>query len=189
MEIKIKVKNEYQYKREILTLGSRPIGLERAVNVTYPKWWSLIDVNEYIKKYHDSYVRKPFLEDVNTVLMKDNLEKIKRLGYRVVAVSQKYGCIVRKDGKFLSYSLAPWTTDGGICLAYDYKPSRAHGTGASQGTKDEREFGYCDFTNKMIDRMMDSPRIPGKVERYKDFKEYCQHKVRHFSVFRKFIEN
>ncbi len=187
MEIKIKVKNENQYKREILTLGSRPTGLERAVNVTYPKWWSLLDVNEYIKKYHDSYVRKPFLEDVNTVLMKNNLEKIKRLGYRVVAVDQKYGCIVRKDGKFLSYSLAPWTTDGGICLAYDYKPSRAHGTGASQGTKDSREFGYCDFTNKMIDRMMDSPRIPGKVECYKDFGEYCQ--SRHNSVLRKFIEN
>lgn len=103
--------------------------------------------------------------------MKDNLEKIKKLGYRVISLTQTYGYILRKDGKFLSYILSIYSYEGGIKFIYNYKPSRSQGMGSVQG---DHEFGYHEFSNEMIDKMMDHPKLYGKVEHYKDFNEYCQ---------------
>ncbi len=118
--------------------------------------------------------------------MKDNLEEIKQLGYRVVAVSQQYGYIVRKDGKFLEYGLAKYTSNGGIYFTYAYKPSRTQGSGAVQGEEDVYNFGYKEFSNKMIDKMMDFPRVYGKVERYNDFREFCKCKSRHCGLLKRY---
>ena len=142
------------------------------VKFIYPDDWDIDKLDLYINSHSEFNVRNVrFSEDISMMRMKDNLEEIKKLGYRVISLTQMYGYILRKDGKFLSYSLARYSYDGGINFTYNYKPSRSQGTGSAQGY---HEFGYHEFSNEMIDKMMDHPKLYGKVEHYKDFNEYRQ---------------
>lgn len=188
MELKVKIKRDYESKTETLVLINYKRGLQRCVNITYPRDWDCDKLDIFIQMFHDIHVRKPFYrEDYGSLLMKGKLEKIKELGYRVIAISQLYGFIVRKDGKFLSYNLAKYTSEGGVCLSYKYKYSRTHGTGAIQGGEDGYNLGFTEFSNKMLDDMMDHPKLYGKVEHYKNFNEFCKEEYILHSTLEKFI--
>lgn len=186
MELKVKLKREFKSKTETLVLVSYKRDLHRCVNITYPRDWDCDKLDTFLNEFHDIHVRKPFGMDCSSLLMKDRLEEIKGLGYRVVAINQLYGYIVREDGKFLSYSLAKYTTTGGISLSYKYKPSRAQGSGSIQGGESGYNFGFTEFSNELLDNMIDHPRLYGKVEHYKDFKEYCR-ESRLYGILAKFI--
>lgn len=171
MEVKVKIKRNYDPKSTLAVLINYKRGLQRLVKFTYPDDWDIDKLDLYINSHSEFNVRNVrFSEDISMMRMKDNLEKIKKLGYRVISLTQTYGYILRKDGKFLSYSLARYSYEGGINFTYNYKPSRSHGMGSVQG---DHEFGYHEFSNEMIDKMMDHPKLYGKVEHYKDFNEYC----------------
>ena len=187
MELKVKLKRKFESKTETLVLVSNKGDLQRCVNVTYPRDWDCDKLDTFLNTFHDIHVRKPYGADCSALLMKDRLEAIKGLGYRVVAINRLYGYIVRKDGKFLSYSLAKYTTNGGICLPYKYRPSRMHGTGSIQGGESGYNFGFTEFSNELLDNMIDHPRLYGKVEHYKDFKEYCQRESIRYKYLAKFI--
>lgn len=187
MELNIKLKREYQSKTEPLTLVNYERDLHRCVNITYPRDWDRNKLDAFIQTFHDMHVRKPFIEDYSSLLMKNKLEKIKMLGYRVVAINQLHGYVVRKDGKFLRYCLAKYTSEGGISFSYKYKPSRAHGTGAIQGGESGYNFGFTEFSNELLDDMMDRPKLYGKVERYKNFKDFCKRESIFYSSLEKFI--
>lgn len=172
MEVKVKIKRNYKPKSTLAVLINYESGLQRLVKFTYPDDWDINELDSYINSHSEFNVRNVrFSEDISMMRMKDNLEKIKKLGYRVISLTQTYGYILRKDGKFLSYSLARYTYEGGICITYNYKPSRSQGSGSVQG---DYEFGYHEFTKEMLDKMMDHPKLYGKVEHYKDFNEYRQ---------------
>ena len=119
--------------------------------------------------------------------MKNRLEEIKKLGYRVIAINQLHGYIVRKDGKFLSYQLAKYTSEGGISLTYQYVPSRTHGSGAIQGGESGYNFGFTEFSKEMLNDMMDCPKLYGNVKHYKDFTEFCKRNSKFYSSLEKFI--
>lgn len=119
--------------------------------------------------------------------MKNRLEEIKKLGYRVIAINQLHGYIVRKDGKFLSYQLAKYTSEGGISLTYRYVPSRTHGSGAIQGGESGYNFGFTEFSKEMLDDMMDCPKLYGTVKHYKDFTEFCKRNSKFYRSLEKFI--
>lgn len=172
MEVKVKIKRDYKPKSTFDVLINYKRGLQRLVKFTYPKEWDIDELDLYINSHSEFHVRNVlFSEDIGMLRMKDTLEKIKKLGYRVISLTQTYGYILRKDGKFLSYSLSRYSNEGGICITYNYMPSRSQGCGSVQGG---HEFGYLEFTNEMIDKMMDHPKLYGKVEHYKDFNEYRQ---------------
>lgn len=188
MELRVKLKREYESKTETLTLVNYKRDLFRCVNITYPRDWDCDKLDVFIQVFHDMHVRKPFYrEDCSALLMKDNLEVIKRLGYRVVAINQLYGYIVRKDGKFLYYNLARYTSVGGISLTYIYKPSSTSGYGSMQGGESGYNFGFTEFSNEMLDDMMDSPKLYGNVKHYKDFSEFCQRESRFCKALKKYL--
>lgn len=188
MELKVKLKRDYESKTETLVVVSYKKDLHRCVNITYPRSWDCDKLDTFVNTFHDIHVRKPFYrEDCNSLLMKDNLETIKNLGYRVIAINQLHGYIVRKDGKFLSYCLGKYPSNGGIYFTYNYKPSRTEGKGAIQGGENVYNFGYNEFSNEMIDQMMDHPKLYGKVQHYKDFKEYCQRESTFCEALKKFM--
>lgn len=187
MEIKVKLERKYEAQTKSLILHSYEEDLKRLVRFVYPSDWDVNKLDLYINMKSKFHVREiMFSADINMMKMKDNLEKIKELGYKVVAVNQMYGYIVREDGKFISYSMAGYSSNGGICFTYRYKPSRLEGTGAVQGDYD---FGYCQFSKNMIDKMMDRPKLYGVVERYKDFVDFCRYEVRFNSSLRKYIKS
>lgn len=170
MEVKVKIKRNYDPKSTLAVLINYKRGLQRLVKFIYPDDWDIDKLDLYINSHSEFNVRNVrFSEDISMMRMKDNLEEIKKLGYRVISLTQTYGYILRKDGKFLSYSLARYSHEGGINFIYNYKPSRIQGMGSIQGGP---EFGYHEFSNEMIDKMMDRPKLYGKVEHYKDFNEY-----------------
>lgn len=172
MKVKVKIKRNYEPKSTLAVLINYKRGLQRLVKFIYPDDWDIDKLDLYINSHSEFNVRNVcFPEDICMMRIKNTLEKIKRLGYRVISLTQMYGYILRKDGKFLSYSLARYSHEGGISIIYNHKPSRSQGTGTVQG---DYEFGYHEFTNEMIDKMMDHPKLYGKVEHYKDFYEYCQ---------------
>lgn len=172
MEVKVKTKRNYKPKSTLAVLINYESGLQRLVKFTYPDYWDINELDSYINSHSEFNVRNVrFSEDISMMRMKDNLENIKKLGYRVISLTQTYGYILRKDGKFLSYSLARYSYEGGINFTYKYKPSRSQGMGSMQGGP---EFGYHEFSNEMLDKMMDHPKLYGKVEHYKDFNEYRQ---------------
>lgn len=172
MEVKVKIKRNYEPKSTLAVLINYKRGLQRLVKFIYPDDWDIDKLDLYINSHSEFNVRNVrFSEDISMMRMKDNLEEIKKLGYRVISLTQMYGYILRKDGKFLSYSLARYSYEGGINFTYNYKPSRSQGTGSIQGGP---EFGYHEFSNEMLDKMMDHPKLYGKVEHYKDFNEYRQ---------------
>lgn len=172
MEVKVKIKRNYEPKSTLAVLINYKRGLQRLVKFIYPDDWDIDKLDLYINSHSEFNVRNVrFSEDISMMRMKDNLEEIKKLGYRVISLTQTYGYILRKDGKFLSYSLARYSYEGGINFTYNYKPSRSQGMGSIQGNY---EFGYHEFSNEMIDKMMEHPKLYGKVEHYKDFNEYCQ---------------
>nr|DAH35190.1 MAG TPA: GTP Cyclohydrolase I [Bacteriophage sp.] len=172
MEVKVKIKRNYKPKSTLAVLINYKSGLQRLVKFIYPDDWDIDQLDFHINLHSEFNVRNVrFSEDISMMRMKDNLEEIKKLGYRVISLTQTYGYILRKDGKFLSYSLARYSYEGGINFTYNYKPSRSQGMGSVQGDYD---FGYHEFSNEMIDKMMDHPKLYGKVEHYKDFNEYRQ---------------
>lgn len=187
MKLEVKLKRDYKSKTESLVLVNYDRDIQRMVNITYPKDWDCEKLNFHIQQSHDAHVRRPYASDYSSLVMKDNLQKIKRLGYRVIAINRLYGYIVRRDGKFLRYGLAKHTTAGGVYFTYAYVPSRSHGNGAIQGGEEAYNFGNTDFSTEQIDKMMDSPKLYGKVEHYKNFKEFCKREYRYFSALGKFI--
>lgn len=175
MELEVKLKRKYESKTETLVLINYKRDLRRCVNITYPRDWDCEKLDVFIQNFHDVNVRKPlYVSEWSSLLMKNRLEEIKKLGYRVIAINQLHGYIVRKDGKFLSYQLAKYTSEGGISLTYKYVPSRTHGSGAIQGGESGYNFGFTEFSKEMLNDMMDHPKLYGKVEHYKDFNEYRQ---------------
>ena len=133
MELEVKLKRKYESKTETFVLINYKIDLRRCVNITYPRDWDCEKLDVFIHNFHDVNVRKPlYVSEWSSLLMKNRLEEIKKLGYRVIAINQLYGYIVRKDGKFLYYQLAKYTSEGGISLTYQYVPSRTHGSGSIQ---------------------------------------------------------
>lgn len=175
MELEVKLKRKYEYKTETFVLINYKRDLRRCVNITYPRDWDCEKLDVFIQNFHDVNVRKPlYVSEWSSLLMKNRLEEIKKLGYRVIAINQLHGYIVRKDGKFLSYQLAKYTSEGGISLTYQYVPSRTHGSGAIQGGESGYNFGFTEFSKEMLNDMMDHPKLYGKVEHYKDFNEYRQ---------------
>lgn len=188
MELEVKLKRKYESKTETLILINYKRDLRRCVNITYPRDWDCEKLDTFIQSFHDIHVRKPlYTSEWGALLMKNRLEEIKELGYRVIAIKQTYGYIVRKDGKFLSYQLARYTSEGGISLTYNYKPSAKHGAGAIQGGESGYNFGFTEFSKEMLDEMMDYPKLYGKVERYKDFSDYCKRESKRYSYLEKFI--
>lgn len=172
MEVNVKIKRNYKPKSTLAVLINYKNGLQRLVKFTYPDDWDIDQLDLYINSNSEFNVKNVrFSEDISMMRMKDNLEKIKKLGYRVISLTQTYGYILRKDGKFLSYILARYSYEGGIKFIYNYKPSRSQGMGSVQR---DHEFGYHEFSNEMLDKMMDHPKLYGKVEHYKDFNEYRQ---------------
>lgn len=172
MEVKVKIKRNYKPKSTLAVLINYKSGLQRLVKFIYPDDWDIDQLDFHINLHSEFNVRNVrFSEDISMMRMKDNLEEIKKLGYRVISLTQTYGYILRKDGKFLSYILARYSYEGGIKFIYNYKSSRSQGMGSVQG---DHEFGYHEFSNEMIDKMMDHPKLYGKVEHYKDFNEYRQ---------------
>lgn len=185
MEVKVKIKRNYDPKSTLAVLINYKRGLQRLVKFIYPDDWYIDKLDLYINSHSEFNVRNVrFSEDISMMRMKDKLEEIKKLGYRVISLTQTYGYILRKDGKFLSYSLARYSCEGGINFTYNYKPSRSHGMGSVQGDYD---FGYHEFSNEMIDKMMDHPKLYGKVEHYKDFNEYRQLNAGREKVLKKII--
>ena len=139
MEIEVKLKRKYESKTETLILINYKRDLRRCVNITYPRDWDCEKLEKKNHLFFDILVRKPlYMSELGALLMKNRLEEIKELGYRGIAIKQTNGYIVRKDGKFLYYQLARYTSEGGISLTYNYKPSAKHGKGAIQGG----ESGY-----------------------------------------------
>lgn len=187
MEIKVKLERKYEPQTKSFVLHSYEEDLKRLVKFVYPSDWDVDKLDLYINMKSKFHVREiMYGVDVNMMKLKDNLEKIKELGYKVVAVNQIYGYIVREDGKFISYSMAKYSSKGGIYFTYRYKPSRMQGTGAVQGDYD---FGYNEFSKEMIDKMMDRPKLYGVVEHYRDFVDFCQHEVKFNSSLRKYIKS
>lgn len=175
MEVKVKIKRNYEPKSTLAVLINYKRGLQRLVKFIYPDDWDIDMLDLYINSHSEFNVRNVrFSEDISMMRMKDNLEEIKKLGYRVISLTQTYGYILRKDGKFLSYQLAKYTSEGGISLTYQYVPSRTHGSGAIQGGESGYNFGFTEFSKEMLNDMMDHPKLYGKVEHYKDFNEYRQ---------------
>lgn len=157
----------------------------RVTNITYPTDWSVEKLDNFIYSSKKLHVRTVTTEDIAFIEMKKCLEIIKELGYKVVSINPKFGYIVREDGRFLEYSKAYFSLKGGICLTYIYKPSRRNGSGAIQNDID---FGQTTFSKQELDKMMDRPKLYGsKVERYKDFKEFCQYESSFFDALKKFI--
>lgn len=113
MELEVKLKRKYESKTETFVLINYKRDLRRCVNITYPRDWDCEKLDVFIQNFHDVNVRKPlYVSEWSSLLMKNRLEEIKKLGYRVIAINQLHGYIVRKDGKFLSYQLAKYTSEG-----------------------------------------------------------------------------
>ena len=188
MELEVKLKREYESKTETLVLINYKRDLRRCVNITYPRDWDCEKLDVFIQNFHDVHVRKIlFMSEWSSLLMKDRLEEIKKLGYRVIAINQLHGYIVRKDGKFLSYHLAKYTSEGGISLIYNYVHLEKQGSGAIQGGESGYNFGFTEFSKEMLDDMMDCPKLYGNVKHYKDFTEFCKRKSKFYSVLKKYI--
>lgn len=110
MEVKVKIKRNYDPKSTLAVLINYKRGLQRLVKFIYPDDWDIDQLDFHINLHSEFNVRNVrFSEDISMMRMKDNLEKIKKLGYRVISLTQTYGYILRKDGKFLSYSLARYS--------------------------------------------------------------------------------
>lgn len=187
MELKVKLKRDYPSKTETLVLVNYERTLQRIVRVTYPRYWDCEELCIFIQQFHDMRIRKPYSDECSLNRMKDILESVKGLGYQVIAINRRYGYIVRNDGKFLAYHMGRYSSKGGICLTYKYKPSVTQGSGTIQGGESAYNFGYTEFNRKMIDEMMEHPKLYGRVEHYKDFREFCKHERRFNSVLGKFI--
>lgn len=133
MEVKVKIKRNYKPKSTLAVLINYKRGLQRLVKFIYPDDWDIDQLDFHINLHSEFNVRNVrFSEDISMMRMKDNLENIKKLGYRVISLTQTYGYILRKDGKFLSYSLARYSYEGASILpiitsrreAREWVPSR-----------------------------------------------------------------
>lgn len=88
MELEVKLKREYESKTETLVLINYKRDLRRCVNITYPRDWDCEKLDVFIQNFHDVHVRKIlFMSEWSSLLMKDRLEEIKKLGYRVIAIN------------------------------------------------------------------------------------------------------
>ena len=185
MEIRIKQGGKLAQGITIQSLVIYKGDYRRVINITYPTDWSVEKLDKFVYSSKKLHVRTVMTEDIAILEMKKCLESIKELGYKVVSINPKFGYIVREDGKFLEYSKAYFSFEGGICLTYKYKPSRRNGSGAIQN---DYYFGQTTFSKQELDKMTDRPKLYGsKVERYKDFKEFCQYEARFFDALKKFI--
>lgn len=97
MEVKVKIKRNYEPKSTLAVLINYKRGLQRLVKFIYPDDWDIDKLDLYINSHSEFNVRNVrFSEDISMMRMKDNLEEIKKLGYRVIRLTQTYGYILRR---------------------------------------------------------------------------------------------
>lgn len=97
MEVKVKIKRNYKPKSTLAVLINYKRGLQRLVKFIYPDDWDIDQLDFHINLHSEFNVRNVrFSEDISMMRMKDNLEEIKKLGYRVISLTQTYGYILER---------------------------------------------------------------------------------------------
>lgn len=92
MEVKVKIKRNYDPKSTLEVLINYKRGLQRLVKFTYPDDWDIDKLDLYINSHSEFNVRNVrFSEDISMMRMKDKLEEIKKLGYRVISLNRRMG--------------------------------------------------------------------------------------------------
>lgn len=103
------------------------------------------------------------------------LKDLKAVGYQSFiskAEDSAYG-IVEKDGHIVGIHGAPYGT--GLCLSYNYRPNKNHGSGVGYGDPD---LGYARPTEADIKECIQygaGYACVHKLQRYRDVQEYMRY--------------